>query len=138
MGVNAMPFNLWRLRNPSKNKASFVFSQSLGIFLAGTTVYLGFAFCQKVRRKRSPLHPHIRPAFLSGCIWSLGFLCSCVAIDSLGFTVAYPLSAVLPTFTSSLVSLFYFREIRRKSQVALFWLCSLIQATGVVLIAAGT
>merc|ERR1719419_924934 len=90
---------------------SFVFAQALGTWMASTALYLTFATGRQVLKYASPPHSCIRPAFLAGLFWSLGFVCLCKGIDGLGFTAGYTFSTVLPVAVSSVISLVWFREI---------------------------
>lgn len=137
-GVNPVPFYDWRLAHPHQAKGAFVFPQALGVWAAGTIIYLGYATGKKVLHMHSPHHPHIRPAFLSGCLWAGGFVCFAHALDGLGFTVVYSLSSIGSVFISLLLSVVVFREVQEPRQLRLFCLCGLIQLGGMVLIVSGS
>jgi len=136
--LSAMPFNWWSTRNPAAHKGSFIFAQALGIWMVSTTLYLGYASTRKVLSYASPPHTCIRPAFLSGLLWAAGFVCMCLSIDGLGFTAGFTYSSVVPVIVSSLLSVFWFREIQGTQQLLMFAACFLIQSLGVCLIALGS
>lgn len=136
--LSAMPFNWWSTKNPTAHKGSFIFAQSLGIWMVSTTLYLSYASTRKVLSYASPPHTCIRPAFLSGLLWASGFVCMCLSIDGLGFTAGFTYSSVVPVIVSSLLSVFWFREIQGRAQLAMFGGCFVIQSLGVCLIALGS
>lgn len=136
--LSAMPFNWWSTKNPTAHKGSFIFAQSLGIWMVSTTLYLSYASTRKVLSYASPPHTCIRPAFLSGLLWASGFVCMCLSIDGLGFTAGFTYSSVVPVIVSSLLSVFWFREIQGSVQLAMFGGCFVIQSLGVCLIALGS
>eukprot|EP00418_Pyrodinium_bahamense_P073398 CAMPEP_0179088698 /NCGR_PEP_ID=MMETSP0796-20121207/40373_1 /TAXON_ID=73915 /ORGANISM="Pyrodinium bahamense, Strain pbaha01" /LENGTH=421 /DNA_ID=CAMNT_0020786235 /DNA_START=55 /DNA_END=1320 /DNA_ORIENTATION=+ len=136
--LSALPFNWWLTRNPTLRRGSFVFAQALGTWMVSTALYLAYASGRRVFRYASPRHSCIRPAFLSGFFWALGFVFMCSGIDGLGFTAGYTYAAVLPVVVSSLISVLWFREIRGKKQILLFLLCFFIQSVGVTCIAFGS
>jgi len=136
--LSAMPFSWWSTKNPTAHKGSFIFAQSLGIWMVSTTLYLSYASTRKVLSYASPPHTCIRPAFLSGLLWAAGFVCMCLSIDGLGFTAGFTYSSVVPVIVSSALSVFWFREIQGKVQLSLFGFCFVIQSFGVCLIALGS
>jgi len=136
--LSAMPFNWWSTKNPTAHKGSFIFAQSLGIWMVSTTLYISYASTRKVLSYASPPHTCIRPAFLSGLLWASGFVCMCLSIDGLGFTAGFTYSSVVPVIVSSLLSVFWFREIQGSVQLAMFGGCFVIQSLGVCLIALGS
>jgi len=136
--MSAMPFNWWLAINPSLPKGSFVFAQALGTWMVSTTLYLVFATGRQMFKYASPPHTCIRPAFLAGFFWSLGFVFMCKAIDGLGFTAGFTFVSVLPVAVSSIISLCWFREITGTKNICLFLLCFLIQSIGIVCIALGS
>lgn len=136
--LSAMPFNWWSMKNPTAHKGSFIFAQALGIWMVSTTLYLSYASTRKMLNYASPPHTCIRPAFLSGLLWAAGFVCMCLSIDGLGFTAGFTYSSVVPVIVSSMLSVFWFREIQGKAQLSLFGFCFVIQTLGVCLIALGS
>lgn len=136
--LSAMPFNWWSIKNPTAHKGSFIFAQALGIWMVSTTLYLCYASTRKVLSYASPPHTCIRPAFLSGLLWAAGFVCMCISIDGLGFTAGFTYSSVVPVIVSSLLSVFWFREIQGTLQLSMFGACFVIQSLGVCLIALGS
>jgi len=136
--LSAMPFNWWAAKNPTAHKGAFIFAQALGIWMVSTTIYLLYASTRKVLSYASPPHTCIRPAFLSGLLWASGFVCMCLSIDGLGFTAGFTYSSVVPVIVSSLLSVFWFREIQGTVQLSMFGGCFVIQSLGVCLIALGS
>lgn len=137
-GVNAIPFDRWSARHPDKPRGSFVFVQALGAWMGSTAVYLGYATARWAVGWSSPPHSRIRPAIIGGVIWSFGFVFMCLAIDGLGFTAGYAYDAVGPVFVASLVSVFWFKELKGRRTLQLFVTCCLFQAGGVGLICLGS
>jgi len=137
-GMNALPFDRWRFTHPMKAKGSFVFPQALGIWTASTVILLTCSTGRQLLRKPPLKLPCIGPAFFSGCIWSMGFVFMCLAIDGLGFTAAYAFDAIGPVFVASTLSVVVFREITEYSQLRCFGFSCFVQAAGVTLIAVGT
>lgn len=132
--VQSVPATLYNNAHPEKLATASVFPQCVGIWLASTAVYLLYAVIAKIQRWRVP-HSVIRPAFVAGGIWASGFGLMIVAIQDLGFSIAYTLDAVGPIIVSSLLSIFVFKEIRGKRQLTMFVGVEAVQLVGVVLIA---
>lgn len=137
-GVNAVPFDLWRVQHPTKPKGAFVFPQALGCWIVSSVIYLGNAISKRALQRQWPQQPLIMPAFVSGVLWSFGFVFMCLGIEGIGWTAAYTFDAIGPVFVASLLSVFWFKEITDKVQLKLFVFCCTVQAFGVVLIALGT
>lgn len=137
-GLNPLPYYRWRLKHPNQRKEAFVFPQALGLWAAGTVIYLSYASWKKVLHLPSPNHPHIRPAFISGCLWAAGFTCFAHSLDGLGFTAAYAFSSIGPVFLSQLFAMVVFREIQETRQLQLFSVCCASQVLGMAVIAVGT
>mmetsp|Transcript_29459 Transcript_29459/g.51669 ORF Transcript_29459/g.51669 Transcript_29459/m.51669 type:complete len:445 (-) Transcript_29459:33-1367(-) len=137
-GVNAVPFDLWRVQHPTKPKGAFVFPQALGCWIVSSVIYLGNAISKRVLQRQWPPQPLIMPAFVSGILWSCGFVFMCLAIEGIGWTAAYTFDAIGPVFVASLVSVLWFKEITDKVQLRLYVFCCTVQAFGVALIALGT
>lgn len=132
-GIQSVPAALYSSQHLNKGSMTVVFPQCLGIWVTSTAMYLLYAPFAKLRGCPVP-HATIRPAFLSGCIWTVGFAFMIASIDRLGYSIGYTLDAVGPIVVSSLLSLFYFREIRGVKQVSLYAVSFVLQLFGVVLI----
>ncbi|CAK9023571.1 Kinesin-like protein KIF13B (Kinesin-like protein GAKIN) [Durusdinium trenchii] len=87
---------------------------------------------------RSPAKPNIRPAFLSGCFWALGFACFAKSLDDIGYTATYMLSVIGPVLVSQLISVFIFKEIQDTTQLRWFAASCVVQAFGLSCIVLGT
>ncbi|CAJ1390158.1 unnamed protein product [Effrenium voratum] len=137
-GMNPVPFAMWHRQHPSTKLACFVFPMALGVWASSTVIYLGYTSCKKVLHLRSPSKPNIRPAFLSGCLWALGFACFAQSLDDIGYTATWVLSTIGPVLVSQLVSVFYFKEIQERSQLRWFASACTAQFAGMACIILGT
>ncbi|CAK9106401.1 unnamed protein product [Durusdinium trenchii] len=137
-GLNPVPFAMWHRTYPSTQSACFVFPMALGVWASSTTIYLGYTSCKKVLHLRSPAKPNIRPAFLSGCFWALGFACFAKSLDDIGYTATYMLSVIGPVLVSQLISVFIFKEIQDTTQLRWFAASCVVQAFGLSCIVLGT
>eukprot|EP00928_Gymnodinium_smaydae_P027105 TRINITY_DN21073_c0_g1_i1.p1 TRINITY_DN21073_c0_g1~~TRINITY_DN21073_c0_g1_i1.p1 ORF type:complete len:477 (+),score=62.63 TRINITY_DN21073_c0_g1_i1:203-1432(+) len=129
-GVQTVPATLHSAKHPHESPLAVVFSQSLGIWVGSSAIYWLYASLAK----RVP-HSAIRPAYISGCIWLIGFAFMVCGIHEIGYSVGYTLDAVGPIVISSLISLFYYREIAGRRQLVLYSCGFCLQMVGVVLIA---
>lgn len=136
-GLNCVPFAMWHRNYPGTQSACFVFPMALGVWASSTTIYLGYTSCKKALHLRSPAKPNIRPAFLSGCLWALGFACFAKSLDDIGYTATYVLSVIGPVLVSSLVSVFIFKEVEDVSQLRWFAVSCVVQALGMSCIIMG-
>ncbi|CAJ1350174.1 unnamed protein product, partial [Effrenium voratum] len=134
-GVQSVPATLYNLAHPQYPSTAVVFPQCVGVWFASTGIYLVYSTMAGLR-KRPVLHAVIRPAFVSGCIWALGFLFMIKGIHQLGFAVGYTLDAVGPIIVASLLSICWFREITGRRQLMIYWTAEGLQLIGVVLITA--
>eukprot|EP00434_Breviolum_minutum_P026026 symbB.v1.2.023005.t1/scaffold2078.1/size90238/4 len=105
------------------------------VWASSTTIYLGYTSCKKVLHLRSPAKPNIRPAFLSGCLWALGFACFAKSLDDIGYTATYMLSVIGPVLVSQLISVFVFKE--DTTQLRWFAVSCVVQALGMSCIILG-
>eukprot|EP00929_Paragymnodinium_shiwhaense_P107825 TRINITY_DN74184_c0_g1_i1.p1 TRINITY_DN74184_c0_g1~~TRINITY_DN74184_c0_g1_i1.p1 ORF type:complete len:425 (+),score=34.56 TRINITY_DN74184_c0_g1_i1:78-1352(+) len=133
-GVNNVPPSLYAVEHPGLPPTGAVFSQCLGIWMTSTIIYLVYSSAARLSGWRVP-HSVIRPAFASGCIWSIGFYCMLFGIRDLGYSIGYTLDAVGPVAVSSIVSIVFYKEISGGKQLALFFLSFTLQLIGVTLIA---
>eukprot|EP00913_Durusdinium_trenchii_P029783 g27909.t1 len=95
-----------------------------------------YAAVAKLSGWRVP-HAPIRPAYLSGCIWAVGFTFMITGISSLGFSIGYTLDAVGPIVIASLLSVFVFKdpsEISERNQLILYSVAFGLQLIGVLCI----
>merc|ERR1712232_797556 len=120
-GVNNVPPSLYAVQHPGLPPTGAVFSQCLGIWMTSTVIYLAYSSAARLSGWRVP-HSVIRPAFASGCIWSVGFGCMLFGIRDLGYSTGYTLDAVGPVAVSSIVSIVFYKEISGGKQLALFFL----------------
>lgn len=108
----------------------FIFSQTLGIYLVSTLVFLSYSTFHRYRKskmKRSAL----RPAYVSGILWGFALVSLDIAIGLIGFEKAYPISAVGPVGVAQLWSVFFFREIEGKRNLSLMGLALSMLAVGI-------
>ena len=136
-GLNTVPFAMWHRSYPTTQSACFVFPMALGVWASSTTIYLGYTSCKKVLHLRSPAKPNIRPAFLSGCLWALGFACFAKSLDDTGYTATYMLSVIGPVLVSQLISVFVFKEVQDTTQLRWFAVSCVVQALGMSCIILG-
>lgn len=133
-GIQSVPATLFNHAHPETPATAVVLPQCFGIWLASTCIYLLYSSFARWRRWRVP-HAVIRPAFFSGCIWASGWCMMILGILKLGFTAGYTIDAVGPIIVSSILSIFVFKEITGRRQLALYVLVEVVQLIGVVLIA---
>jgi len=134
-GVQSVPATLYSSAHPNTSATATVFPQCLGIWIASSVLYVGYASYAKIKGWRVP-HAVIRPALVSGAIWCLGFAFMIWAIKDLGYAVGYTLDAVGPIVVASLLSIFLFREITAKTQLILYGCAFTCQIVGVIMISA--
>lgn len=132
-GVQSVPATLYNLEHPEYPSTAVVFPQCVGVWFASTGIYLLYSGYAQVRRKPVQ-HAVIRPAFVSGCIWSVGFLFMIKGIHELGFAVGYTLDAVGPIIIASIVSICWLKEITGRRQLMIYWTAEALQLLGVILI----
>jgi glucose uptake protein GlcU len=138
-GVNAVPFLVWTRyeRGADEPALHFLFSDLLGVYSAGSALYIVAAITQHVRGVRYP-HSPIRPAYLSGALWAMGCGGQMLAIDNLGMSTAYVLCAIGPVMVSACVSAVVFKEIQGKANRSLFAVAIALQCLGVSMLALGS
>eukprot|EP00930_Biecheleria_cincta_P031230 TRINITY_DN21685_c0_g1_i2.p1 TRINITY_DN21685_c0_g1~~TRINITY_DN21685_c0_g1_i2.p1 ORF type:complete len:386 (+),score=69.93 TRINITY_DN21685_c0_g1_i2:28-1185(+) len=132
-GVQSIPATLYNIEHPDYPSTAVVFPQCVGVWFASTAIYLLYSGVARLRRK-PVLHSVIRPAFISGCIWSVGFLFMIKGIHQLGFAVGYTLDAVGPILVASILSICWFKEISGRKQLLIYWSAEAVQLLGVILI----
>jgi len=132
-GVQSVPATLYNLEHPAYPSTAVVFPQCLGVWFASTAIYVVYSGIARLRKK-TVQHSVIRPAFVSGCIWSAGFLFMIKGINELGFAVGYTLDAVGPILVASVISICWFKEISGRRQLLIYWTAEALQLLGVVLI----
>mmetsp|Transcript_87737 Transcript_87737/g.183405 ORF Transcript_87737/g.183405 Transcript_87737/m.183405 type:complete len:413 (-) Transcript_87737:52-1290(-) len=133
-GIQAIPSDLYLNSHKNLSKITTVLPQCMGVWLGATIIYLLHASVARLAGNRVP-HSVIRPAFLSGCLWAIGFAGMITGIGQLGYSVGYTLDAVGPIIVSSLLSVFVFREISGSKQLFLYALSLSLQVMGTTLIA---
>ncbi|CAE8673322.1 unnamed protein product [Polarella glacialis] len=134
-GVQAVPAALYNQKRPNASPTSVVFPQCLGIYICSSAIYLMYASVAKMAGWQKIPHSVIRPAYISGCIWAVGFSFMISAVSVLGFSVGYTLDAVGPIVVASLLSIFYFKEITDKRHLIMYAIAFALQLIGVVLMA---
>ena len=105
----------------------------MGIWAASSAIYVAYSLVAKVGGWRVH-HSAIRPAYIAGATWTVGFVLMISDIHDLGYSVGYTLDAAGPIMVSSLLSLFVFREITGKGQITLYFSAFSLQLVGVILI----
>ncbi|EGC29401.1 hypothetical protein DICPUDRAFT_90514 [Dictyostelium purpureum] len=132
LGVNMIPMQLWKQRNPDANPLDYTFSQFSGIFLANTFVFILYTII-----KRPPqIYPQtILPSFCSGVVLGVANIGLMISTENLGYTVGYPISCSGPMIVSSLWSIFYFREITGLRNFIILFVSFSILIGGIVLMA---
>lgn len=126
-----VPTSLYNQRHKGQAATDVVFPQCLGIYICSSAIYLLYAAVAKLSGWRVP-HAPIRPAYLSGCIWAVGFTFMITGISSLGFSIGYTLDAVGPIVIASLLSVFVFKEISERNQLILYSVAFGLQLIGVL------
>lgn len=138
-GLNAVPYDVWTntVRAHDVSPLTFVFSQSLGGYAAGTAFYFlyrVFALARRVRVEHSP----VLPAYIAGFMWGTGLAAQFIAIEELGMAEAYVICAIGPVMVSALISALVFGEIRGRENTRDFIIALTLQCTGVVMLALGS
>lgn len=119
------------------NQAGIVFLPSLGIgaLISSLLFYLldGYMNGQE--------HPwHVReamlPGFFCGVLWNCGNFLSVIGISQIGYGVAYPILQCA-IFVSGLWGIFYWKEIKRQSTIAIFFIGGTILIGGAIMLAVG-
>mmetsp|Transcript_101836 Transcript_101836/g.263767 ORF Transcript_101836/g.263767 Transcript_101836/m.263767 type:complete len:431 (-) Transcript_101836:208-1500(-) len=134
MAMQSVPASLYLAAHPEASQTSVVLPQCLGVWICSTAMYMLYASLAWLMGWSVP-HSVIRPAFISGCIWALGFFFMIGAIAQLGYSVGYSMDAVLPIVISSLLSIIVFREIRGRRQLGLYMASLTFQIAGTCFIA---
>lgn len=130
-GVQSVPASLVNQRHKDAPATNVVFPQCLGIYICSSAIYLIYSAAAKLAGWRVP-HSPIRPAYLSGCVWAVGFTFMISGISSLGFSIGYTLDAVGPIVIASLLSIFVFKEITDRHQLILYGIAFTLQVVGVI------
>lgn len=130
-GVQSVPASLVNQRHKDAPATNVVFPQCLGIYICSSAIYLIYSAAAKLAGWRVP-HSPIRPAYLSGCVWAVGFTFMITGISSLGFSIGYTLDAVGPIVIASLLSIFVFKEITERHQLILYGIAFTLQVVGVI------
>mmetsp|Transcript_123143 Transcript_123143/g.383383 ORF Transcript_123143/g.383383 Transcript_123143/m.383383 type:complete len:407 (-) Transcript_123143:23-1243(-) len=132
-GTCAAPATLYNLKHPGRPTAA-VFPMCLGVWVMSTFIYLAYAGC--ARFQRLPVrHAAIRPAFLSGALWSIGNACNLLGVTQISYTLCYSTGIIGCLLLAGIYSLLIFREIKQARQILIFCLGLACQSVGVVLIA---
>eukprot|EP01083_Nonionella_stella_P003194 9105_1 len=72
--ANTTPFLMYKKRiNTNDDVLDYVLSYCLGLYLASSVLFMVMGVWKKVK-KRKWLKPVVRPAFISGFIWGIGFV----------------------------------------------------------------
>ncbi|CAJ1405172.1 unnamed protein product [Effrenium voratum] len=118
-GVNGVPATIYEAAHPEVPAVATALPQCFGIWVCSSVIliiYSSLAVVRGVKLQKSV----IGPAYVSGCIWGVGFACMMQGIKYLGYSVGYTLDAVGPILVSSLLSVFVFREITGKKSLLIY------------------
>eukprot|EP00927_Polykrikos_kofoidii_P066987 TRINITY_DN62536_c0_g1_i1.p1 TRINITY_DN62536_c0_g1~~TRINITY_DN62536_c0_g1_i1.p1 ORF type:complete len:444 (+),score=49.54 TRINITY_DN62536_c0_g1_i1:178-1509(+) len=130
--LQAVPASLDVVRKSSSSVAVFL-PHSLGIWMGSCTIYLIYSSFAALKGWPVP-HSVIRPAFVSGMTWAIGFLLTMIGINNFGYAVGYTLVAVGPVWVSSVLSIFVYKELTSRRQLVLYASAQVLQSIGTVLI----
>eukprot|EP00469_Lotharella_globosa_P013080 CAMPEP_0167787558 /NCGR_PEP_ID=MMETSP0111_2-20121227/9505_1 /TAXON_ID=91324 /ORGANISM="Lotharella globosa, Strain CCCM811" /LENGTH=493 /DNA_ID=CAMNT_0007679245 /DNA_START=114 /DNA_END=1595 /DNA_ORIENTATION=+ len=136
MGTNLLPFLHWQHDHPDAHPWNFVMAQTTGAYFMSTIIYLTYAIYARIKQNKVP-HSGIRPAFISGVIWSMAFALNLVALRSLGYSTGYTLGSIGPVMLTSGLSYAWFGEITDPASVRAFFIALVMQCIGVACVAAG-
>mmetsp|Transcript_17584 Transcript_17584/g.43283 ORF Transcript_17584/g.43283 Transcript_17584/m.43283 type:complete len:477 (+) Transcript_17584:102-1532(+) len=138
-GVNAVPYDIWNnsMRPVDASPLTFIYSQCLGVYIMSSALYMLYGLAARLRNSKVR-HSPIRPAYLSGVMWSIGLAGMFVAIEELGMAEAYVICAIGPVMVSALISGLIFHEIQGKENVRDFCIALALQSLGVVMLALGS
>jgi len=135
--TNMVPYAIWIEETKGLHPSiyHFTLSQCLGIFF-GSTIYvicasLYFRLCRDQRTW--PRQPQMASALAAGSMWACGFATSAYGVKTLGMSIGYVMTAVLPVAVSALWTQLYFQEIRNRRDKVLFWTAIGFQGAGVAL-----
>jgi len=141
-GTNMLPFVLYLKALPSGQNSitwnqtiSFMLSQTFGVFVAATiclAIFTIIALTLDITLKS----PAVWPPWISGTIWTAGFLLASIAVSDLGMAEAYTYDAIGPVMLSAIIS-FFCGEIVGTLNTTLFLIALALQTTGVLCIAVG-
>mmetsp|Transcript_68009 Transcript_68009/g.127010 ORF Transcript_68009/g.127010 Transcript_68009/m.127010 type:complete len:434 (+) Transcript_68009:52-1353(+) len=132
-GLQSVPATLYTHQHKELSATATVLPQCLGIWFASCCIYWVYGSIAKLRNWSVP-HSVIRPAFVSGCIWTAGFSLMITGISELGFTIGYTMDGVGPIAVSSVLGIFVFKEIRGTKQLVVYSVAEVMQLLGVLLI----
>eukprot|EP00927_Polykrikos_kofoidii_P060624 TRINITY_DN55565_c0_g1_i1.p1 TRINITY_DN55565_c0_g1~~TRINITY_DN55565_c0_g1_i1.p1 ORF type:complete len:465 (-),score=40.65 TRINITY_DN55565_c0_g1_i1:204-1526(-) len=133
--VQSVPAALYNVKHPSDPPTAVFLPQCLGIWGVSCAIYLVYSTIAKLQRWPVP-HSVIRPAFFSGMIWAIGFILMITGIRDLGYSIGYTLDAVGPIAVSSVLSICWFKEIKGRRPLMIYFGAEMLQVVGVVLIVA--
>eukprot|EP00471_Norrisiella_sphaerica_P007993 CAMPEP_0184499430 /NCGR_PEP_ID=MMETSP0113_2-20130426/41502_1 /TAXON_ID=91329 /ORGANISM="Norrisiella sphaerica, Strain BC52" /LENGTH=479 /DNA_ID=CAMNT_0026887345 /DNA_START=302 /DNA_END=1742 /DNA_ORIENTATION=- len=136
MGSNLIPYLHWQRDHPGAHPWAYVTAHASGAYLASTMIYLVYSTYAKLKSTKVP-HSGIRPAFISGIIWSVGFALNLVALRILGYSTGYTLGAIGPVMLTSGLSYAWFGEVSDPSSVRAFCIALILQVIGVGFVAMG-
>ena len=100
IGGNACttPFLIWKEnKDPQEDILDYVFSYCLGMYFMSSILFVAMGIYKRMYRKKWP-KPVVRPAFISGLMWGIGFVAWIYSTDHLDYSMGlwhYTLSAYL-------------------------------------------
>ena len=118
----------------SQSVLDYIFAFILGLYFGSTILFILMGLYKKIK-KRKWMKPVVRPAFISGFMWGIGYVGLIYSMEHLSYSVVFVTSQIGSIGVSSCWSLFYFHEITQmQSQVLL--LCALtLMLFGIVSVA---
>ena len=130
------PFLFWQKENHELNSPhnilDYVFSYSLGCYIGATFFFIFMGLYKKIN-ERSWSKPVIRPAFLVGFMYCIGYASFLLSSQSLGLGTSFVVTQIGSCALSSLWSLLYFKEITNRQGVVTMVAALTVMSSGVVL-----
>jgi glucose uptake protein GlcU len=118
-GFNFLP-STWiqhHVAGASQDGLDYVFTQFCGILFMSVLYFC--AYCLYMQNAPVVNPSIILPGFLSGVMWAVAQVCWFVANAELGYSTAFPIVLIGPSFVGSLWSVLLFREIQGRRNYAI-------------------
>lgn len=124
------PFLFWKAKVaqqvhdptfPTSTKAAFglIFSICVGIYLSSSVTLVLLSGWRRYVHKRKLERPVLRPALLSGCLWTCALLCQLYASTTMPYAIAYAMSVGGTLLVSFGWGILWFNEVEGRHN----WTC---------------
>ena len=85
-------------------------------------------------QKKAKKTENVRPAFISGVVWGVGFGGQLFAVTDLPYSVGYPICSIGPVLISTLWSLLFFKEIKGQRNLKYLIVSIITMIAGIVML----